>query len=433
MKYTQKMFENKDILKKISENTETIYNRLYTITRNIKIDGRRLIKDIVFGFSKIKNISLLGIAKKVGSKNVKNKVASFSKFLTKDTAMKYMKKYVNYTIKQLWKGKQIVYVAIDGWDIKKEYSKNAAMSKVHDGSKGEIVKWIVLETAVAFNEKNETVPILWNIYSRKIDYKSDNNETMKLLRTIRENKPKNIDLMYILDRWYDYKEIMEFIRKIEEHFLIRMKRWRYVKIKWKTVWIENAYTKLRWTKEEIDIIIKSWKMRWKLYYGRVKLYESNNKREYYLVVVKNKKQNIMLLTSKKVRNKEEAKKIVMLYSRRWLIEEFYRYVKQEYKLEYINLREWKDVRWYIKRMKNYYNLLISTIWLLMLWLEKIWDSIKEVMVKLRAKENVWYKVKNIMICWLEVIQEYLLNYKVLQNQYLKKQLRKRVLSQNPLF
>ena len=56
---------------------------------------------MVFGFSKVKNISLLGIVKKVGSKNVKNKVASFSKFLTKDTAMKYMKKYVNYTIKQL--------------------------------------------------------------------------------------------------------------------------------------------------------------------------------------------------------------------------------------------------------------------------------------------------------------------------------------------
>ena len=47
----------------------------------------------------------------------------------------------------------------------------------------------------------------------------------------------------------------------------------------------------------------------------------------------------MLLTSKKVRNQKEAKEIVMLYSKRWLIEEFYRYVKQEYKLEKIHLRE----------------------------------------------------------------------------------------------
>jgi len=434
MKYTQKIFENKDILEKLSENAETIYNRLYSITRNIKSDGRRLLKDIVFGFSKVKNISLLWIAKVLSSKNTKNKVASFSKFLSWNTAIKYMTKYVNYVIKQLWKEKWMVYVVIDGWDIKKEYSKNSAMSKIHDWSTGKIEKWIVLETAIAFNDKDETVPIMWNIFSRKTEeYKSDNNETMKLINKIEEYKPKNVKIMYIWDRWYAYKELMEFIRSIEEHFLIRLKKWRYVKVKWKTVWIENAYTKLRGTKEEIEVVVKNWKIRWRLYYGKVKLYESNNRRDYYLVVVKNNKQNIMLLTSKKVRNQKEAKEIVMLYSKRWLIEEFYRYVKQEYKLEKIHLREWKEVKKYIKRMNNYYNLLLSTIWLIMLWLDEIWDAIKEVMLKLRAIENVWYKLKNIMICWLEVIQEYLLEFKVLQNQYRKKQLRKKDLLQNPLF
>jgi len=433
MKYTDKIFKDNTILEKISSSAETIYNRLYTITRDIKSDWRKLIKDIVFGFSKVKDISLLWIAKTLNVKNIKTKVASFSKLLTWDTPIKYIKKYTNYVMKKLWK-EWMVYVIIDGSDIEKTYSKNSAMSKVHDWSTWEIVNWIVLETAVAFNEKNETVPILGNIFSRKVDsYKSDNNETMKLINNIEENKPKKLKTMYILDRWYDYKELMEFIRKMEEHFLIRLKKWRYVKVKWKTVWIENAYTELRWTKKEIEILTKSWKMIWKLYYGRVKLYNANNKRNYYLVVVKNKKQNIMLLTSKEVRNKEEAKKIVDLYSRRWLIEEFYRYVKQEYKLEYVHLREWKDVNWYIKRMNNYYNILLSTIWLIMLWLEEIWDTIKDLIIKLRAIENVWYKLKNIMICWLEVIQEYMNTFKVLQKQYLKKQLRKKILLQKPLF
>ena len=434
MKYTEKIFENKDILEKLSENTEKIYNRTYTITRNIKSDGRKLLKEIIFGFSKIKDISLLSIAKVFNNKNTKNKVASFSKFLTWNTPIKYIKKYVNYVMKQLWKGDKIVYIAVDGWDIEKEYSKNSAMSKVKDWSTGKIVKWMVMETAIAFNDKNETLPILWNIYSRNVEaYKSDNNETMKLIRKIWEYKPKNVKVMYIFDRWYDYKELMEFIRGLEEHFLIRLKSTRYVKVKWKILWVDKAYTKLRWTKEEIDIITKNWKIRWKLYYGKIKLYNSNNRRDYYMVVVKNKKQNIMLLTSRKVSNQEEAKEIVNLYSRRWLIEEFYRYVKQEYKLEYIHLREWKDVEWYIKRMNNYYNLLISTIWLIMLWLEEIWETIKEVMIKLRAIENVWYKVKNIMICWLEVVQEFLNTFKVLQNQYRKKQLRNKVLQQNSLF
>ena len=110
----------------------------------------------------------------------------------------------------------MVYVVIDGWDIKKEYSKNSA---------------------IAFNDKDETVPIMWKIFSRKTEeYKSDNNETMKLINKIEEYKPKNVKIMYIWDRWYAYKELMEFIRSIEEHFLIRLKKWRYIKIKWKTVW-----------------------------------------------------------------------------------------------------------------------------------------------------------------------------------------------------
>ena len=154
MKYIQKMFENKQILKKMLENAETIYNRLYTITRNIKKEGRRLIKDMIFGFSREKTISLLGIAKVSVNNNTKNKVSSFSKFLTGETPIKYTKKYINYVIKQLWKDKKLVYIAIDGWDIRKDYSKNKAMSKVHDWSKGEIVNWVVIETGIAFNERN---------------------------------------------------------------------------------------------------------------------------------------------------------------------------------------------------------------------------------------------------------------------------------------
>jgi len=135
----------------------------------------------------------------------------------------------------------------------------------------------------------------------------------------------------------------------------------------------------------------------------------------------------------KAENTEQAKKIIELYSKRWLIEEYYRYVKQEYKLEYIHLREWKDVKRFLKRVNNYYNLLISTIGLLMLWLESIWEWVKEVIIKLRAIENVWYELKNIMICWLEIMQEYLNKFKVLQNQYHKKWLRKKLFLQNSLF
>jgi hypothetical protein len=60
-------------------------------------------------------------------------------------------------------------------------------------------------------------------------------------------------------------------------------------------------------------------------------------------------------------------------------------------------------------------------------------TIKDVIIKLRAKENVGYKPKNIITVWLELIEDFVNVNGVLQNQYLKKSVRKRVLLQNPLF
>ena len=76
---------------------------------------------------------------------------------------------------------------------------------------------------------------------------------------------------------------------------------------------------------------------------------------------------------------------------------------------------------------------LSTTWLIMLWLEEIWDIIKDIMIKLRAIETVWYKLENTMICYLEIIQEYLNTFKVLQKQYLKKQIKKRFYYKNHFF
>ena len=54
-------------------------------------------------------------------------------------------------------------------------------------------------------------------------------------------------------------------------------------------------------------------------------------------------------------------------------------------------------------------------------------------IKLRSRETVGYKLKNIITAWLELIEDFLNVNGVLQNQYLKKLVRKRALCQNPLF
>ncbi len=152
-----------------------------------------------------------------------------------------------------------------------------------------------------------------------------------------------------------------------------MKSNRYVKVKWKMVWIDKAFTKLKNLKTEVEIILKWWsKTKWKLYYGQVKIFKWNERRKYRLVVIKNNKWSHMLLINERVINKKEAMEIIKAYSYRWLIEETYKYMKQRYELEYINIRNSKkDQRLQMRRMNNLYNLLLALVWLSILWLEML--------------------------------------------------------------
>jgi hypothetical protein len=50
---------------------------------------------------------------------------------------------------------------------------------------------------------------------------------------------------------------MEFIREFRSNFLIRLRRNRYVEIKGKTIWVDKAYTKLKGTREEVEIVTKN--------------------------------------------------------------------------------------------------------------------------------------------------------------------------------
>ncbi|WP_213348471.1 transposase [Candidatus Vampirococcus lugosii] len=204
-----------------------------------------------------------------------------------------------------------------------------------------------------------------------------------------------------------------------------MRKNRYVKIKGKTVWIENSISYLRSLKKEVEISLKGGKkMRGKLYYGMVKIFDSNTKRKYYLVVIKNNKGQRMFLTNKKVGNAKEAMEVIKVYSYRWLIEETYKYLKQEYNLEKIHLRS------EVERLNNYYNILLSSIGLAMVGLEIVGAQVKEMILELRKEDCMGYKLKNIMYAWLEVVEYILHNGKFFRNRNQRNYLQNQ---QNSLF
>lgn len=421
--YIEKLLSIKRINDNILESVIDIRSKLYKLTEEFKGDAAKLIRDMLQWILKIKNISLSEISrnswKLVKWTKKKSIVASFSKFL-KNTKLieRYMKKYVHKTTKVLWRWWKMVYIAVDGWDIKKEHSKSKDLCKVHDGSTWNIVNGYVLETAVWFNEDLETIPLYWKIYTRKDSaYKSDNKETFDLLETMKKYISKNVKICYIFDKWYDDKKLFEKVGLLWNNFIVALYRKRYLKIKWKTVLLENATTKLRKIKWEVEVIMKSGKRRrWYLYYWMVRIFEWNTKRKYRLVALKNNKWTSYYLTNVVVNNQEKAKKIIRTYSYRWLVEEIYKYIKQEYKLEYINLRSW------VERMQNFYNLLLSWIWLWMIWLKIVWKEVKEMIIRFRKEHYLWYKLKNILYAWLEIVQYIMKLWKIIQNRYRKKRL-----------
>lgn len=430
MTYIQKLLNFKTFDQKIFNSVENIYDKVYKLTSNYKKDSAKLIKDIVQWFLKTKDISLSEISRQ-SFKNKKwtkkkNIVAGFSKFL-KNTKLitDYMGRYIHKVTKILWKWGKTVYIAMDWWDIIKKYSKSKNLSKVHDGSTWEINNGYVLETALAFNDSLESVPLIWKLFSRKKWYKSDNKEYFSLIDFIIKHISTAFDICFIFDRWYDDKKMFEMLSKLKTYFIVCMRKNRYVKIKWKTVWIENSISYLRSLKKEVEITLK-WvkKMRGKLYYWMVKMFDLNSKRKYYLVVIKNNKWQKMFLTNKKVWNAQEAMEVIKAYSYRWLIEETYKYLKQEYNLEKIHLRS------EVERLNNYYNILLSSIWLAMIWLAKIWAQVKEMILKLRKEDYMWYKLKNIMYAWLEIIEYVLLTWKFFRNRHQRKWLQNQ---QNSLF
>ncbi|MBS8121801.1 hypothetical protein [Candidatus Vampirococcus lugosii] len=63
MNYIKKLLNLKNFEQEISNSVENMYDKLYKLTYNYKKDSAKLIKDIVQGFLKTKDISLSEISR----------------------------------------------------------------------------------------------------------------------------------------------------------------------------------------------------------------------------------------------------------------------------------------------------------------------------------------------------------------------------------
>jgi len=244
-------------------------------------------------------------------------------------------------------------IYVDNSDTIKEYAKTMeGLSKIHDGSTGEIGNGYEIFGSGYLDDEGYYHQLLFELFSRtEEDYKSDYDEweknMKKILNTIGPEKG-----VYVMDCGYDANSYLKFLITESLRFCIRMnlnrskKRhiyWQGEKRVFNEVEFRNEQRFIRKTKKEKNEEVKiSW--------AKIKLTKNGDFLNLVKIVRAKYKSPMYLITTENVDTKAKKKAILELYLGRWKIEEHFRVLKTNFKIEGVQLRT-------LTRIKGLYRLI----------------------------------------------------------------------------
>jgi len=304
-------------------------------------------------------------------------------------------------------------ITLDWGDINKNWAlKMENLKTIHDWSTWKLELWYCLNSIVATNIdkdwKPKNIPLNLNLYSTKSDeFISENNES---IRSIDEVIKIIWNIwIWVLDRWYDrlrwiIKELLErniifIIRGIWTRDVIRVKNDK--KVKMKTL-ADNIKTRKRITYFEYKINKNNEKRKVKInarvWYEKIKI--AWIQEELTLCVLKklNWQLSMMMITNMKIENNTDVVKVFSKYSSRWWVEDTFKFMKQEFSLEKIMLKNYKS-------LKNIMIFLLAS----MNFVSKLGKTEDKYFVKIlieKAKALNWKVLKMIehsIIAWIRVV------------------------------
>lgn len=249
-------------------------------------------------------------------------------------------------------------ITLDWWDINKENAlKMENIKHIHDGSKNITCNWYWLNSIVAtkiVNNEAINIPLNLNLYSTKDkNFESQNRESIKSIDEVIKII-WNI-WIWVLDRWYDrakniIQELVEknltfIIRWIWTRDVIREKNWNKIKMKTladiiktrKRITYFEYQTSRNWEKIKQSFKANIWYEEIKIPWIKEKL---------YLCVLKKLswELSMMMITNKEIKNNDDVIEVFSKYSSRWWVEDTYKYLKQEFKLEKIMLKNYTSLQ-----------------------------------------------------------------------------------------
>lgn len=235
---------------------------------------------------------------------------------------------------------------IDGSEITKRNSKVLeAMGKVRDGSTGEtnVNGYNCLEIAALTSKYSMPVSVYSKMYSNiEKDFVSENEETFEGLNFIR--KSFNNKGIKALDRGYDDKKFYKYFTDNKENFVIRAKGNRNVIHNSKSINILKLANKYRGKFSTIVTNKAGKAKKCKFSFIQISLPDLPNEPLTLVVIRGFSKTPMMLISNIKPNDKKLTLAIIKVYLKRWRIEEYFRFKKQQFDFENIRVRSLNSIR-----------------------------------------------------------------------------------------
>lgn len=237
----------------------------------------------------------------------------------------------------------------DPGDLTKKFTtKFEGIDTIKDGSTGEFKPgYHMIEVAGLTKKEKLPIPVYTRLFSAQEEgFVSVNDEYLKAIEYL--GNKYNKKGIYALDRGFDDQKYFKKLTNLDLNFVIRMTKKRDVSNA-KSGITENIAKKAKRVKMKWNYKYKDKKgITREAYTGYMKItIPSVEERTFYLVVIKSEEfQNspMMLLTNMKPENDEFTKIVNKVYIRRWKIEEYFRFKKQQFGFEKELVRTLNSIR-----------------------------------------------------------------------------------------
>jgi hypothetical protein len=329
---------SKILIKKI----QTQFSDYFSFDTQMTKPETRCLKDMVLGILKSKSVFVNQIAASLREslklKDVCKRLSA--QYLKEDFA----KKVINTHLKTVSNGiAKDDFILMDGTDISKKHAKYMeGLEFVKNGDTAEIGLGYNVLNINAINNRKEMTPLYSKAYSYQMGALSSNNEIKKAVRTV--NRHLQNKGCWVFDRGADNGILKDFFYKECSQAIIRLKKNTKLIYKQKEYQVNQLIKKIDFSTIQTIAKIKKDKpflKRYELGAIPVSYTVKGNTHILWLVVSRNKNHGgicYLLVKSKRSTAIEVAKWAFKGYGLRWKIEEYHRHIKQEYKLETIQIK-----------------------------------------------------------------------------------------------